>query len=68
MMPSSTSVYSKDYYMSTPTIESLFRTWWEDSYSTPPAKHTVLTHVAFGEYLARVALETLKQQENLDDA
>jgi hypothetical protein len=40
-------------------IEILFRTWWSQSYPTPPGPHALMTHIAFGRFL----LEQQGQQQ-----
>jgi hypothetical protein len=32
-------------------MEVLFRTWWGNSYPTPPGNHALMTHIAFGRFL-----------------
>jgi hypothetical protein len=43
-------------------LEVLFRTWWQQSYPTPPGTHALMTHIAFGRFLlTEVAKEILRQ-------
>lgn len=49
--------------MTTPSVEEVFREWWEDSYGFPPAPHSVMTHVAFAEHM----LQLLELLEVVDD-
>lgn len=39
-------------------LEVLFRTWWQQSYPTPPGAHALLTHIGWARFL----LEQLQQQ------
>jgi len=39
-------------------LEVLFRTWWQQSYPTPPGTHALLTHIGWARFL----LEQLQQQ------
>lgn len=43
-------------------LEVLFRTWWQQSYPTPPGTHALLTHVGWGQFL----LEQVERGANLD--
>jgi hypothetical protein len=36
------------------TLELAFKQWWETSYGQPPSTDTVLTHVAFVEYMLQL--------------
>ena len=32
-------------------IEVLFRTWWQQSYPTPPGPHALMTHIGWAKFL-----------------
>lgn len=32
-------------------LEVLLRTWWQQSYPTPPGPHALMTHIGWGRYL-----------------
>lgn len=32
-------------------MEVLFRTWWQQSYPTPPGVHAINTHIGWGQFL-----------------
>jgi len=40
-------------------LELLLRTWWQQSYPTPPGPHALITHICWGRYL----LELVQQQQ-----
>jgi hypothetical protein len=40
-------------------LEVLFRTWWQQSYPTPPGPHALLTHIGWARFL----LEQQGQQQ-----
>ena len=37
--------------MSDTELEELFRTWWQQSYPTPPGNHALMTHMGWGRFL-----------------
>ena len=39
-------------------LEVLFRTWWVQSYPTPPGTHALITHIGWARFL----LEQVQQQ------
>lgn len=39
-------------------LEVLFRTWWQQSYPTPPGPHALITHIGWARFL----LEQTQQQ------
>ena len=36
-------------------MEVLFRTWWQQSYPTPPGPHALITHISWGRFLLEQA-------------
>lgn len=32
-------------------LEALFRTWWQQSYPTPPGNHALMTHIGWARFL-----------------
>lgn len=32
-------------------LEVLFRTWWQQSYPTPPGPHALITHIGWARFL-----------------
>jgi hypothetical protein len=32
-------------------LEVLFRTWWQQSYPTPPGNHALITHISWARWL-----------------
>ena len=32
-------------------LEVLFRTWWQQSYPTPPGTHALMTHISWARFL-----------------
>ena len=49
--------------MTNPTdseLEVLFRTWWQQSYPTPPGTHALLTHIGWARFLLQ---QTVHQQQ-----
>ena len=32
-------------------LEVLFRTWWQQSYPTPPGNHALMTHIGWARFL-----------------
>lgn len=32
-------------------LEVLFRTWWQQSYPTPPGPHALMTHIGWARFL-----------------
>lgn len=40
-------------------MEVLFRTWWQQSYPTPPGPHALITHIGWGGFL----LEQMGEQQ-----
>jgi hypothetical protein len=43
-------------------MEVLFRTWWQQSYPTPPGPHALITHIGWGRFLLQM-IEQQQQQE-----
>ena len=47
-------------------LEVLFRTWWQQSYPTPPGPHALMTHIAWGrfllEHVAGAPIQQTKEQ------
>jgi hypothetical protein len=44
-------------------IEVLFRTWWQQSYPTPPGTHALITHIAWARFLLEQTAQQQQQQE-----
>lgn len=40
-------------------LEVLFRTWWQQSYPTPPGSHALMTHLGWARFL----LQQLQQED-----
>lgn len=40
-------------------LEVMLRTWWQQSYPTPPGNHALMTHLGWARFL----LEQLGQQQ-----
>lgn len=36
-------------------LEVLFRTWWQQSYPTPPGPHALMTHIGWARFLLQEA-------------
>lgn len=34
-------------------LEVLFRTWWQQSYPTPPGTHALMTHMGWARFLLK---------------
>lgn len=44
-------------------LEVLFRTWWQQSYPTPPGTHALMTHISWGRFLLEQASDQQQQRE-----
>jgi hypothetical protein len=44
-------------------MEVLFRTWWQQSYPTPPGTHALMTHLGWGEFLLNHLQVNQQQRE-----
>ena len=44
-------------------LEVLFRTWWAQSYPTPPGPHAIATHLGWGRWLLQQQAEQQQQRE-----
>lgn len=44
-------------------MEVLFRTWWQQSYPTPPGPHALITHIGWGRFLLEQMGEQQQQRE-----
>ena len=44
-------------------MEVLFRTWWQQSYPTPPGTHALMTHLGWGEFLLNQLQVNQQQRE-----
>lgn len=45
-------------------VEVLFRSWWQQSYPTPPGSHSLMTHVSWGQFLLQKARLQKLETEN----
>lgn len=41
-------------------LEVLFRTWWQQSYPTPPGTHALITHIGWARFLLDQQAETAR--------
>ena len=45
-------------------LEKLFRSWWSESYPTPPGNHALITHLGWARFLLQQqAAETSRDVE-----
>jgi hypothetical protein len=44
-------------------LEVLFKTWWQQSYPTPPGTHALITHIGWGRFLLEQAAEQKQHSE-----
>ena len=44
-------------------LTELFRTWWLQSYPTPPGNHALMTHVSWARFLLEQTGHGRQQQE-----
>lgn len=42
-------------------LEVLFRTWWQQSYPTPPGPHALMTHIGWARFLLQQAGQQQEQ-------
>ena len=43
-------------------MEVLLRTWWQQSYPTPPGPHALITHIGWGRFLLERAGEQQQRE------
>lgn len=46
-------------------LEVLFRTWWQQSYPTPPGPHALMTHLGWARFLLEQASDQQQQQREV---
>ena len=44
-------------------LEVLFRTWWAQSYPTPPGNHALMTHIGWARFLLEQSGHRGQQRE-----
>lgn len=49
--------------MNDPDLEALFRSWWAQSYPTPPGTHALITHLGWARFLLQQTQPQPTEQE-----
>lgn len=44
-------------------LEKLFRSWWSESYPTPPGNHALITHLGWARFLLQQRLDPESDRE-----